>query len=128
MKEVITNNGRFNITEELYESIVSNNPELLTLSCGGNPLGSLDVNNNTKLEELFCTSNQLTVLNLNNNTLLKRLGCSNNLLSSLDISNCPLLKEVSCYNNPYLTEIWLKAGQEIGWFQYDSSVATIYYK
>ena len=29
MKTVITNNGQFNITEELYESIVSNNPELL---------------------------------------------------------------------------------------------------
>ena len=75
--------------------------------CIGNNLSQIDLTDAVSLEELYCSSNQLT---------------------SLDVSNCSSLKYLNCTDNPYLTEIWLKTGQTIDSFSYDTAVATIKYK
>jgi len=68
MKEVITNNGRFNITEELYESIVSNNPELLMEKRGGKKFRKQNViSKNKKKEEEAKVANYTSQLEHINN-------------------------------------------------------------
>ena len=107
---------------------VSNNTALTYLSCGSNQLSSLDVSNNTALTWLSCYSNQLSSLDVSNNTALTGLDCGSNQLSSLDVSNNTALTTLYCYPNQYLREIWLKSGQVIATFDYDTDVATIKYK
>ena len=128
---------------------VSNNTALFYLSCDSNQLTSLDVSHNTALEGLYCYSNQLTSLDVSHNTALERLGChsnqltsldvsantalwylecNSNQLTSLDVSGCTELSTLHCNSNPLLTEIWLKTGQTISDFFYDTNVATIKYK
>ncbi|MBQ1647790.1 MAG: hypothetical protein II047_04920 [Bacteroidales bacterium] len=99
----------------------------MQLGCHDNCLSSLDVSRNTALWDLSCSKNQLTSLNLSKNPALEHLGCYNNLLSSLDVSNNPLLKSLWCVNNRFLTAVWLKKGQSIEEFHYDSNT-TIRYK
>ena len=107
---------------------VSKNTALTNLQCYSNQLTSLDVSMNTKLTHLSCDHNQLTSLDVSNNTALIGLDCSDNQLSSLDVSKNTALSDLLCYKNPLLTEIWLKTGQVIQFFSYDTSVATIKYK
>lgn len=128
---------------------VCNNTILNRLNCTGNQLTVLDVSYNTVLIELGCAQNQLTSLDLSNNTALTYLYCADNQLSSLDISHNLALIDVGCYRNqlatldvskntaimwlvcdynPYLTEIWLKTGQNIAYLEYDTDVAQVYYK
>ena len=107
---------------------VSNNTALTWLSCGDNQLTSLDVSNNTALTNFDCDKNQLTSLDVSNNTALTTLNCHNNQLTTLDVSNNLRLTQINCKNNPDLTEIWLKIGQTINYFSYDTAVATIRYK
>ena len=106
---------------------VTKNTKLVQLGCHDNCLSSLDVSRNTALWDLSCSKNQLTSLNLSKNPALEHLGCYNNLLSSLDVSNNPLLKSLWCVNNRFLTAVWLKKGQSIEEFHYDSNT-TIRYK
>ena len=115
-------------SNQLTSLDVSKNTALTSLTCDNNQLSSLDVSDNTTLKYLVCGNNQLTNLNLNNNSLLLSCVCSNNLLTSLDVSNNTALTRLSCENNPYLAEVWLKTGQTINRFTYDTSVATIKYK
>ncbi len=107
---------------------VSNNTALTLLMCGKNQLTTLNVSNNTELQVLSCGGNQLTTLNVSNNTKITTLDCFINQLTTLDVSDNTALQELSCSNNPYLTEIWLKTGQTIPSFTYDTNIATIYYK
>ena len=106
---------------------VTKNTKLVQLGCHDNCLSSLDVSRNTALWDLSCSQNQLTSLNLSKNPALEHLGCYNNLLSSLDVSSNPLLKSLWCVNNRFLTAVWLKKGQSIEEFHYDSNT-TIRYK
>lgn len=107
---------------------VSNNTALSILSCDYNQLQNHDVSNNNALFELDCPHNQLTNLDVNTNTALTYLFCYYNQLTSLDVSNNTALTWLDCDGNPNLTEIWLKTGQTITTFSYDTSVATVYYK
>ncbi len=102
---------------------------LLThLDCSLNSITTLDVTNNTALVYLHVGYNNLSALNISNNFSLETLQCRGNKLKKLDVSNCPALTELHCFTNPTLTEIWLKTGQTITDFRYDTDVATIYYK
>lgn len=66
---------------------------------------------------------------------LTRLNCSGShegllalgRLRELDVSWNPLTY-LDCRYNPCLSEIWLKTGQRIGTFYYDSSISSIKYK
>lgn len=107
---------------------VSHNIALTFLACYRDGLTKLDISHNTELQVLTCFENQLTSLELSHNTKLTHLECNDNKLSSLDVSNNNYLTNLRCDNNPYLTEIWLRKGQTISSFIYDSSVATIRYK
>ena len=89
---------------------------------------SLDVSYNTALTSLRCDDNQLASLDVSNTTALKTLTCGQNQLTALDVSNNTALTRLECKNNPQLTEIWLRTGQSISTFTYDSDIATIYYK
>ena len=107
---------------------IRNNTALKILSCYGNQLTSLDISHNTALTQLMCYTNQLTTLDVSNNTALTRLECEDNQLMTLDVSNNTKLRRLWCNNNPDLIEIWLKTGQTINDFSYDTDVATIRYK
>ena len=133
----------------IAELDLSNNAKLTYLSCSINQLSSLDVRNNPNLVSIFCSNNQLTRFVGSYNSQLLELNCATNKLSSLALDVFPNLNCLHCYNNdlktldlsgnlslndalcywnPSLAEIWLKTGQVIGNFLYDSSVSTIYYK
>ena len=108
---------------------------LTYLSCFSNPfnsssnqLTSLDVSQNTALTVLKCYTNQLTSLDVRGCTALKELWCSSNQLTSLDVSKNTALELLYCNSNPTLKQIWLKTGQTIRDFVYDTDVATIKYK
>ena len=108
---------------------------LTYLSCFSNPfssssnqLTSLDVSQNTALTVLKCYSNRLTSLDVRGCTALKQLWCSSNQLTSLDVSQNTALDLLYCNSNPTLKQIWLKTGQTIRDFVYDTDVATIKYK
>ena len=108
---------------------------LTYLSCFSNPfnsssnqLTSLDVSQNTALTVLKCYSNRLTSLDVRGCTALKQLWCSSNQLTSLDVSQNTALELLYCNSNPTLKQIWLKTGQTIRDFIYDTGVATIKYK
>ena len=111
---------------QLVSLDVSNNTSLAGLSCSFNQLTSLDVSANVWYLE--CDNNQLTSLDVSANTALWHLECQSNQLTSLDVSGCTELGILHCNSNPLLTEIWLKTGQTISDFFYDTNVATIKYK
>ena len=115
-------------SNQLTSLDVTNNTQLTQLSCNSNQLTSLDVSKNTSLQYLYCDNNQLTSLDVSNNPALTHLNCSQNQLTSLDVSKNTALQKLYCYNNPNLAEIWLKTGQTIQDFSYDTGVATIKYK
>ena len=91
-------------------------------------LSQLDVSNNPELLELSCDRNMLTRLDVSSSPNLTYLNCSVNQLSRLDVSANLSLENLVCYSNPSLVEIWLKTGQTIGYIDYDSSISTINYK
>lgn len=98
------------------------------LNCQYNSIKSINVDGCSSLLDLRCDNNQLTTLDVSSNTALTYLDCRSNQLTSLDVSNNTALSSLSCTNNPNLTEIWLKKGQYISNFQYDTDVATIKYR
>ena len=114
-------------SNQLTNLDVSHNTKLTDLYCYSNQLTCLDVSHNTALTSLLCNSNQLTSLDVCNNASLKYLVCFSNQLTSLDVSHNLALKMLECQSNPALTEIWLKTGQVISTFNYDTNVATIKY-
>ena len=59
---------------------------------------------------------------------MQELLCWENQLTTLDVSNNLALEGMWCTQNPLLKEIWLKKGQTIKKFNYDTDVATIKYK
>lgn len=107
---------------------VSNNGKLKTLYCDQNKLNSINVRYSTSLTSLNCSDNHLDCLDVSNNTELMYLYCNYNRLTSIDVSGNVKLKYLHCSQNPNLTEIWLKEGQNIQGFYYDTSVAEVKYK
>lgn len=106
----------------------NNNPLLIELNCGNNLLSSLSVDKDVSLINIGCSYNYLSSLDIQNNTELHSLYCTNNRLESLDVSYNTALHDLYCENNPFLTEIWLKIGQTIADFRYDTAISTVYYK
>lgn len=113
---------------QLTDIDLSNNSKLRVLNCLGNSLNSLDVSKNTALVNLICGFNQLSNLDVSKNVTLQELRCQGNQMASLDVSNNTALHSLECRDNPLLTEIWLKEGQTISTFYYDTDIATIKYK
>lgn len=107
---------------------VSNNGKLKTLYCDHNKLNSINVRYSTSLTSLNCSDNHLDCLDVSNNAELMYLSYNYNRLTSIDVSGNVKLKYLYCSQNPNLTEIWLKEGQNIQGFYYDTSVAEVKYK
>ena len=61
----------------------------------------------------------LNSLIIDNCTQIKLLKCTDSRLSLLDVSTCSILETLDCYSNTYLTELWLKAGQNIAYLNKD---------
>ena len=101
---------------------------LTSLNCSSNQLSNIDVSQNTALTSLWCSYNQLTDLDVSHNTALTHMNCSSNHLTSLDVSQNTALHGLYCQSNPTLTEIWMKTGQIISDFSYDTDVAILKYK
>ena len=113
---------------QLTELDLSHNLALASLNCRNNQLTSLDLSNIASLNYLNCGDNQLSSLDVSHNTALTSLRCAYNQLTSLDVSQNSVLIDLRCFSNPPLREIWLKTGQTISTFDYDTDVATIKYK
>ena len=107
---------------------ISDCPVLTNITCINNSLSSLVVDNCPSFETLDCESNLLSSLDLSDCSLLTALVCSSNPLTTLDVSKNSAMETLICTSCPLLTEIWLKTGQTITDFQYDTSVATVKYK
>lgn len=107
---------------------LSNNIKLKTLYCGVNNLEDLNVTGCTALRILHCAMTLIASLDLSTNTSLEQLWCNGCNLSTLDVSNNLNITYLSCVGNPYLKEIWLRTGQTISVFNYDSKVSSIKYK
>ena len=102
--------------------------KLTELGCGYNDLTALDVSSLTELTYLECSQNKLTALDVSGLTALTYLECNHNNFTVLDVSNNLQLSTLLCQSNPSLTEIWLKTGQQIRDFFYDTDTATLHYK
>ena len=76
---------------------VSNTPNYQKLDCWNNQLTSLD--NAMPSNELSCGNNPLETLELSKNTTLTRLSCSEVGLNNLDINNLEDLEYLDCSNN-----------------------------
>ena len=106
--------------QELSMLDVNRNKMLITLSCVGNNLTSIQIGkcfslrmfncennqlmalhleNNTKLYNVSCYNNPLVVLALGDHPNLKGILCENTRLSSLDVTGCPNLVSLACQNN-----------------------------
>ena len=113
----------------LLESLdVSHNPLLQDFRCDMNRLKVLDVSENKQLSYFLCDWNPLSSLDLSQNQLLTHLICFVTDLTSLDVSSNPRLTQLDCRSNHLLKEIWLKTGQTIANFLYDTDVVSIKYK
>lgn len=104
------------------------NIELKVLYCQTNQLTSLDVTRLVSLTSLNCNWNSITYLDISNCRDLTMLWCCDNQLTALDLSNNLKLNNVWCAGNYGLYEIWLRSGQTISNFSYDTNVSTIKYK
>ena len=70
----------------------------------GNQLTELDLSNNTNLLIISCGANMIENLDFSNNTALLGLDCWNNNLHSLNLKNGNNQQlNMSCADNPYLT-------------------------
>ena len=108
--------------------VAGSSASLTEIHCMYNRLTSIDVSGCTSLESLECFSNNLKKIDVSKNVALTRFSCYRNDLRTLDVSNNLSLNYLSCESNPLLMYIWLKKGQTIASFYYDSSVSTVYYK
>lgn len=84
---------------------VSGCPNLATLTCYSNHIGSLNLSNNTKLTLLSCENNLLTSLDVSKCEKLNWLNCSGNLLDRLDVGANVNLGHLVCFNNPLSTGV-----------------------
>ena len=134
----------------LVSLYAQNNPSLIGLGCISGCIDYIDVSgdksltdlvcyggisalnlrtNTTALESLTLQGCHLYSLDVSNNPNLKNLYCTGSCyFQSLDVSNNPNLKNLYCTGNSSLREIWLKTGQTISNFQYDTNTTTIKYK
>lgn len=107
---------------------VCNCMKLGILRCNNNYLSNIDISNCNKLGSIDCNNNQLTSLDVSNCQYMVDLRCGKNQLTSIDVSFSPFLHILWCNDNPYLTEIWMNAKQELTELIYDKDIATIKYK
>ena len=84
---------------------LSNNINLQSLNCFGNPLVTLNLSNNTKLVSLYANNCQLTSMTLPNTLTLTTIYCFTNNLMALDLSGNPNLDLLDCNTNPNLGSI-----------------------
>ncbi|MBR0301405.1 MAG: hypothetical protein IJQ93_13965, partial [Bacteroidales bacterium] len=134
----------------LVSLYAQNNPSLIGLGCISGCIDYIDVSGDTSLTDLVCYGGisalnlrtnttalesltlqgcHLYSLDVSNNPNLKNLYCTGSCyFQSLDVSNNPNLKNLYCTGNSSLREIWLKTGQTISNFQYDTNTTTIKYK
>ena len=117
-----------NINRSLTSLNLSRNSALQQLTCASCNLSNLDLSNNPQLTYLSCGANPLKHLDVSKNTNLRDLICGSTQIASIDVSNNLVLSRLTCNNNPLLSEIWLRVGQTIYWFEYDLDIATIKYK
>jgi uncharacterized delta-60 repeat protein len=120
--EAFTGITALNCGENQLSSLnLTNNAALLSITCSGNQLTTLDISAQTVLAELYCDGNQLTSLNTNNNAALSVLWCNSNQLSALDVSsnlaltvlqcNMNLLTSINTSNNTMLTSLGCTGNQ-----------------
>ncbi len=110
---------------ELTELNLSKNTKLQILWCYDNKLTKLDVTANTELVELNYFNNKISKIDLSKNTELQKLYCSDNKISSIDISKNTKLKELSCGGN-YFNTIDLSNQKDLELFNcYDGRLTSI---
>lgn len=82
---------------------LSNNRDLVSLTCNFNKLDFLDLSKNTKLSELNCTNSYLSFLDISKNTELVTFNCKNSIFTTLDLSKNPKLQKLDCSENNFFS-------------------------
>lgn len=73
--------------------------DLMSVSCTGNSLTSIDVSGLEILEFLYCNNNKLTSLNVSGAKQLEIIHCQYNQLTNIQLTDLPELFQFVCYNN-----------------------------
>ena len=88
---------------ELTTLNVTQNPNLVSLDCGGVFLTEMDVTQNPNLKYLGCYGNTISTLDLTQNPEIETLYLDANNLTSLDLSNNTKLKKLWSGSNLFTT-------------------------
>ena len=86
-------------SNKISEISLVNNPEIVELQCGKNPLTIIELPADNKLEKLYCDDTLIKQLDLSNMKCLKELDLDNNNLTTLDLSHSTELIYLSVYDN-----------------------------
>lgn len=79
---------------------IENFTNMQSLTCGFNPLTSLDISNLIQLKKLVCSGTQINSLNLSTLVNLEELDCGNNpQLISLIVNVSNIINTVNCKSN-----------------------------
>ena len=78
---------------------LSENKQLIVLSCGENQLSNLILPETSTLVDIYCSDNNLKILDVSKNTGLSQFRCSRNQLIELKLPKTQTLKEVWCDDN-----------------------------
>lgn len=73
--------------------------DLMSVSCTGNSLTSINVSGLEILEFLYCNNNKLTSLNVSGAKQLEIIHCQYNQLTNIQLTDLPELFQFVCYNN-----------------------------
>lgn len=102
----------------ISELNLSNNLDLMVLTCARTNITILDLSKNTKLTDLECSDTKLSELNISNNVELVHLMCQNTDITDLDLSKntklenadlngCTLLSSIDVSHNLELWYLWM---------------------
>ena len=86
-------------SNKISEISLINNPEIVELQCGKNPLTIIELPEENKLEKLYCEDTLIKQLDLSNMKYLRELDLDDNNLTTLDLSQSAELVYLSVYNN-----------------------------
>lgn len=96
---------------EMSELYLTGCTKLVTLNCSVNMLRNkyFDIAQCAKLTDLSCYDNMLTTLDISGMPELVTLDCNANALTSLDVEACTKLEVLNCSDNDELTSLKVNA-------------------
>jgi hypothetical protein len=100
---------------------LTQNTNLISLSCADNQLSNLDLTQNTNLTYAYCSINQIVHLYIAPNTSLETLYCGENQITNLDLSQSANLTILDCFENQ-LNTLNVKNGNNTNFIFFSASI------